>query len=267
VTVDWCTAEDLGTLLDLRPAGPDTWLGIHAVDVKDWGRLYGGQVAAQALRAATLTVADDRLPHSMHGYFLRQGRKDLPVTYEVRRDRDGRSLSARQVTALQAGEVIFSMSCSFHITEVGGTLEPPRPHGLVPPTEAGHQRHRLIDVVEIHPARMLGDRALYSDRMWVRAARRLPDDPQIHACVVLYVSDLGSGFGMVERPDIPSAGPSVDHAMWFQSSARADEWLLLDMVPLKAGGARGVYTGNVWSAEGLVAAFAQEVLLRPAGPA
>ena len=115
-------AEDLPALLTLERVDRDLFRGRNA----NYGprqTLYGGQVAAQCLLAAAATVEPDRLPHSLHGYFLRPGRSDLPVVLEVDRDRDGRSFSARHVIAVQEGEVIFSMITSFHVESDGGVFD------------------------------------------------------------------------------------------------------------------------------------------------
>src|SRR5262245_42160476 len=167
--------------------------------------LYGGQVAAQALRAAGATVDPDRLPHSLHGYFLRPGRVDRPVILHVDRDRDGGSFSARHVRAVQEGEVIFSMVASFHEREAAATFDAvPTRGGIDPETLPARPSPLLVDVREISPTRIADGQVRHSDLFWVRAAHGLPDDPLTHACAVTYVSDLGSGFGQVEVTDLPA---------------------------------------------------------------
>jgi acyl-CoA thioesterase II len=232
-------------------------------------RLYGGQVAAQALRAAGMTVPDDRLPHSLHGYFLRAGAPQRPVIFRVDRDRDGRSFSARRVAAIQNGEVIFEMTASFQVPE-----ESPEYRAPIDPTVAPPDPSAATHFAEIHPCldvhvldliepRQPGDgRSL--DRLWARARGTFTDSPIIHACLVTFMSDLGSGFGTLDLPGLPVFGPSIDHAVWFQSPVRADDWVLFDAHALKVGGSRGLYMGSAHDREGrLGATFAQEMLLRP----
>ena len=209
----------LAELLELERLDRDLFRGENEPGARERLALYGGQVAAQALRAAGATVADDRLPHSFHGYFLRPGRVDRPVIFEVDRDRDGGSFSARHVRAVQEGEVIFSMLASFHthrdspaLDEVA-THDAPDPETLpARPTVAS-----LIDVREVTPTRIVGRRMRHSDRLWVRASAPLPDDPLVHTCALAYASDLGTGFGQVDLPGLPTGGPSIDHAVWFHA--------------------------------------------------
>jgi acyl-CoA thioesterase-2 len=255
----------LAALLDLETIDINFFRGRNADHGHPRGRLYGGQVAAQALRAAGSTVAPDRLPHSLHGYFLRTGRTDLPVLYQVDRDRDGRSFSARHVSAIQNGQIIFSMLASFHIGETGGTHDgSPRREAPDPEQVALHHasyRDQLLEVREVTHTTDIENRV--SDLMWIRSATPLPDDPLVHACALAYVSDLGSGYGQLSDPEIPSGGPSIDHALWFHDRIKLDDWVLLDLWPTMAGGARGLYHGSIRSRTGeLGATSSQEMLLR-----
>jgi acyl-CoA thioesterase-2 len=226
--------------------------------------LYGGQVAAQALRAAGATVDPERLPHSLHGYFLRPGRVDRPVILHVDRDRDGGSFSARHVRAVQDGEVIFSMVASFQVDEESATYEEEPAPGLIPPEELESQNFTsIMEVREINSTNLNAKPPRFSDRMWVRAAHPLPDDRHLHACALTYISDLGSGFGQLGRTDLAVGGASIDHSIWFQRHVRIDDWVELHLRPLKAGGARGVYLGTVRDREGRLAAMlTRELLLR-----
>jgi acyl-CoA thioesterase II len=255
--------DDLATLLDLEVLDMDLFRGQNADHRSSRTTLYGGQVTAQALRAAALTVPDGRFPHSLHGYFLRAGSRDTPVVFHVDRDRDGGSFSARRVLAMQRGEVIFSMLASFHTDETSGTYEVvPRASAPPPETVEPKRVDSLLHVREVTPTS--DDDGTFSDRMWVRSATPLVDDRVVQACALAYVSDLGSGFGQLAKPGLPSGGPSIDHAMWFHSPMRADEWTLLDLSPAKAGGARGVYLGSLRDQAGTLGAMlAQEQLLRP----
>ena len=269
------TATDLGPSGDLPGALLARWAitDIEEID-RDLFRaprggygtslttLYGGQVAAQALAAAGRTVAPDRYPHSLHGYFLRPGSPERPVLFHVDHDRDGGSFSARQVRAVQGGEVIFSMVASFQAEAPGEDFdelryrEVPDPDDLPVTRETG-----IFEVREVTPTRL--EDGLFSDCQWIRLSGPLPDDRLVHACAVTYVSDMGSGFGHFRRPGLHRGGPSVDHAVWFHSPVRADDWLLLDLQPTKVRGERGLYGGTVSDRAGRLGAFLhQEMLLR-----
>jgi acyl-CoA thioesterase-2 len=261
----WSTAADLLTLLDLEVVDRDIFRGVNTVDAESRPTLYGGQVAAQALRAAGHTVADDRFPHSLHGYFLRPGRPDLPVIFLVDRLRDGGSFSSRHVDAVQNGEAIFSMLASFHRDEDGGQIDAlPRREPV--PVADGIRRdfEELVEMVEITPTRVEEGRIMFSDHLWVRSPNALPDGRLIHACALTYISDFGTGLGQIKDPSIPQVGPSIDHSLWFHEAIRVDDWVELAMWPDKAGGGRGVYHGTLRDQHGrLGAMMAQEVLMRP----
>ena len=257
-------ARGLAALLDLEVLDRDLFRGENEVGAGSRMSLYGGQVAAQALRAAGATVPPERLPHSLHGYFLRPGLVDRPVILHVDRDRDGGSFSARHVRAVQDGEVIFSMVASFHAREESATFDAVVTRGGADPaTLAARPSPFLVEVREVTPTRIGDGQVRHSDSLWVRASSPLPDDPLVHACAVTYVSDLGSGFGQVDVQGRPAGGPSIDHSLWFHDPIRADEWMLLELWPLKASGSRGVYSGSLRSRDGhLGVLIAQEMLLR-----
>jgi acyl-CoA thioesterase II len=255
---------DLSSLLELEVLDRDLFRASNEPDASRRRSLFGGQVAGQALGAAGMTVPSDRVPHSLHGYFLRPGQVDRSVILQVDRDRDGGSFSARHVRAVQDGEVIFSMLASFHAPEAGVEHEAvPTRGGGDPEALPTRLSALLLDVREVTPTRIGDGQIRHSDRLWVRAAAKLPDDPLVHACAIVYMSDLGSGFGQVEVEGLPAGGPSIDHSVWFHRPIRADEWTLLELWPLKARDARGVYHGSLRSQTGeLGAVFAQEMLLR-----
>lgn len=224
--------------------------------------LYGGQVAAQALLAAGLTVPDGRVPHSLHGYFLRSGDAGRPTVLKVDRDRDGRSFSARRVVAVQDGDVILSMVVSFQRPEEGldrqvhsAPAGPPAAELPVWPPP------RLFDV-EGRRLAQPGEDEVWATRMWMRATAPLPDDPIMHACVLTYMSDLSSGLASLRSVDaVPSS--SLDHSVWFHRPARMDRWTMMDLAPHTVAGGRGWYTGSFFDADGtLVASLAQESLFR-----
>ncbi len=228
--------------------------------------IYGGQVAAQALLAAGRTVPAERSPHSLHGYFLRGGDTRGHTIFRVERDRDGRSFSARRVVAVQRGEVILNMSVSFQVHEEGldetvdhmPDLEPPDrlERGALP---------RLASFEGAIPAQPREGLEIPS-RFWARCTQALPDDPLIHAAVLTYVSDTSSGLATLHR-DGWWTSSSLDHAIWFHRHVRLDDWVLVDLSPHTVGGGRGLYTGAVYSRDGVLgASMAQEALFRKIGP-
>jgi acyl-CoA thioesterase-2 len=224
--------------------------------------LYGGQVAAQALKAAGLTVTPDRLPHSLHGYFLRGGDAAKPTILRVERDRDGRSYSARRVIAIQGGEVIFNMSASFHVAEDGPDVTvAPAPSAPAPEELPPHPMSRLYSF-EAREAPSLYPQSEHPTRLLARSTIPLGDDHLTHACALTYLSDLSTGLGGL-ADDTTVSGSSLDHAVWFHRHVRLDDWVLMDLVPHSVAGGRGWYTGSVYGADGVLAAsLAQEMLFR-----
>jgi len=247
-------------------------------------RAFGGQVAAQALVAAGTTVDDDaRAVHSLHAYFLRPGRTADPIVYLVDRPHDGRSYTTRRVRAVQYGETIFTMSASFALPEPG--LEHGRPGPQVPAPDAcpladfawlDHATEGdgpLLDVRTVPPEAVVeGTAGRFDAGIWVRIAERLPDDPLTQVCALTYVSDLQLA-GSSLRPHRLADGTfprvaiaSLDHAMWFHSQFRADEWLLFITGSPVAGGGRGLNLGQIYSEDGrLLVSAVQESLLRLRG--
>ena len=216
------------------------------------GRLFGGQVAAQALRAAATTVEADHRVNSLHAYFLRPGRFGMPVTFLVDRIRDGSSFSTRRVVAIQDGEAILNLDASFHADEPGETIRFDGPVGTVPPP-AGSTR-----------------------AFWIRSRTALDDDPVLHACAITYLSDSGpvsaarralGGGGRWGWDGIDLMTASLDHTMWFHRPVRADDWLLYDLQAVAVGGSRGLTRGSLWTADGdLAVSVTQEALLRRRRP-
>lgn len=266
-------------LLDLEPIEVNIFRGVNPDE--DRQRIFGGQVAGQALVATARTVDDDRAVHSLHGYFLRPGDPNVPVLYEVDRIRDGRSFTTRRVVAIQHGRAIFHMSASFHVAEPGfGHLDEmpdvPGPEGL--PTRA--ERFASAGVDDIYGPSALDTRYVTNDpfnrreplpptqQVWFRANGDLPDGQVLHTCLLTYASDmtlldttlLPHGSGAADRSVMMA---SLDHAMWFHGPFRADEWLLYDQHTPAASGARGLATGRVFTQDGrLVANVVQEGLIR-----
>jgi acyl-CoA thioesterase II len=264
-------ARDLLDLLDIEELDINLYRGRNE-DFHDWPALFGGQVAAQAFMAAARTVPAERLPHSLHGYFLRPGRYDRPVILQVARDRDGRSFSARHVVAVQRNEVILSMSVSFQATKPSEDFFIDEPFTPTGPDELEELSTiaRFVPTLRIKPfpRRPMAEGAFpLPSRLWARTVGRLPDDPVIHAAALTYLSDVGSGFSEAGISGVPRGGPSLDHALWFGQPLRLDDWVLLDMWPLKVSGGRGLYSGSIRDRNGkLGALLTQETLLRELPP-
>ena len=255
--------SDLASLFELEPVDRDTFRTVSGPQAGRRLSLYGGLVVAHALRAAGMTVSADRVPHSLHAYFLRPGRVDEPVVVRVDRDRDGRSFSTRHVRVLQSDQPVLSMVASFQRREHGVPYDAVPTRGGDPEGLPSRSSPLLVEIREATPTRVGDGQIRHSDRLWVRAATPLPDDPLVHSCALAYVSDLGSGFGQLDVDGLGVDGPSIDHTIWFHAPLRADKWLLLELWPLKAGDARGVYWGSLRSSTGLLGAvLAQEMLLR-----
>jgi len=226
--------------------------------------LFGGQVAAQALRAAAQTVPDERHPHSLHGYFLSRGDASRRVLLTVHRDRDGGSYSNRRVIAVQDGKVIFNMAASFHVIEDGSDYQAHQaPEVEAPEDLPDEQRWHRIHGVEIRVPRQPRPGQQWPSRLWIRSRYKLDGD-MTNACALAYVSDMFSG--LAAAPGIAIAGPltSIDHSVWFFRRAVLDDWVLMDLQPESTGGGRGMYTGRIFSRNGTLAAgIAQETLFRP----
>ncbi len=227
--------------------------------------LYGGQVAAQALRAAAATVPAGRAPHSLHGYFLSRGDAGHPVLLTVYQDRDGRSYSNRRVIAAQRGKVIFNMTASFHAAEPGPDFQAHAAPAVPPPDDLpGLQTRLSLRGIDIRVPEQPWPGQAWPSRVWVRATDRLADDT-LHACALTYISDMFTGLAAV--PGIRPAGPatSIDHAVWFYRPVELDDWVLMDLQPESIAGGRGTYTGRIFGRDGrLAAGIAQESVWRAA---
>jgi acyl-CoA thioesterase-2 len=253
-------------------------------------RVFGGQVAGQALVAAGRTVDPARSVHSLHGYFVRPGDPTVPIVFHVEKIRDGRSFSVRRSTAEQHGSTIFFMSASFQVHENGLDHHSPAPSGVPGPENIP----TMADWVERYPHRAgafaaapqaidtrylgipgwvpPGDRVASDEqRVWMRVAGKLPDDPLIHACALTYASDLSlldsvlSMHGEVWGPG-GVIGASLDHALWLHRPFRADEWFLYDSISPSASGGRGLASGRMFTRDGRhIASAVQEGLLRRIG--
>ena len=246
-------------------------------------RVFGGQVIGQALIAALRTV-DESPCHSLHGYFLRPGDPSLPIIYEVDRIRDGRSFTTRRIVAIQKGEAIFSMAASFQNAETGLEHQCEMPD--VPGPEDCYQDedlvedqtvlehmktmrlNRPIDIRRVEPNSFVNPKPTEPvQHLWLRSKQTLPDDPAVHQCILAYASDMGLlstcalPHGQSYFTGLQSA--SLDHAMWFHRSFRADEWVLFAMDSPTAQRARGFNRGKMFTQDGrFIASVAQEGLIR-----
>jgi acyl-CoA thioesterase-2 len=280
--------DALVELLDLRRLDDDRFEGMSPPSGPQ--RVFGGQVAAQALVAAGRTVDPARSVHSLHGYFIRAGDPSVPIEYQVENLRDGRSFSVRRCVARQHGKAIFTMESSFQRHETGLDHQPTAPSGVPGPDETP----TLVELLADYPERQQqwaniprpldvryvtvpgwvrpGERPT-SDRqqVWMRIAGKLPDDPLLHACALTFASDMTlldtilAVHGEVWGPG-GMVGASLDHALWFHRPFRADEWFLYDCFSPSASGARGLTTGQMYTLDGRnIATAVQEGLLRRVG--
>jgi acyl-CoA thioesterase-2 len=232
--------------------------------VSPYDGLYGGLVAAQALRAASATVASDRHPHSLHGYFLGRGDASRPVLLTVHRDRDGGHYSNRRVIAAQDSAVIFNMIASFHVSEPGQDYQAHQIPQVARPDELPDKRMTTrLRGMDIRVPEQPDPGQRRPSRIWLRSRHPLPDDV-MQACALTYVSDIFSGLRRV--PGATDSWPflSIDHAIWIYRKNAFDDWVLLDLQPESTFGGRGMYTGQIFASDGALAAgIAQESLFRP----
>ena len=283
---DQCQAAALLAILDLAEREKDVFVGKTPSTERQ--RIFGGQVAGQALVAAGRTAPADRGVHSLHSYFLRPGDPSEEIRYAVDRIRDGRSFTTRRVIAWQQrkGEqvAIFALTADFHAGEKAVAQHClPMPSVPAPETLPGTK-----EIVARH-----GERAAWMDAMgravdqhflqdpfaappksppdtqtytWMRVAGELTDDPVVHAAALTFVSDLtllSAGFARLGGGWPDFIGASLDHAVWFHQPVRADDWLLYETDSPAASAGRALCFGQIWAADGThVATVAQEGLIR-----
>ena len=276
--------------LTLSTEGADTFTGTSLS--RPGGRVFGGQVLAQALLAAGRTVPEGRLPHSLHGYFLRPGDADLPISFGIERMRDGRSFSARRTHAFQNGrpdQPILSMITSFQDEQAGFEHADPMP--VAPPPDEVGSAHDLLEAIDhplarfwlqesafdlrhveaslyLHPAPERTGRQM----VWMKARGVVPDDELMHRALLAYACDEILLEPVMRRQGLSLTTPglsiaSLDHAMWWHRSARVDQWLLYVQGTPSAQGGRGLGTAKVYTESGsLVASIAQEGMFRVPAP-
>jgi len=251
-------------------------------------QVFGGQVLGQALKAASATIDDGRVCHSLHAYFLRRGDFTKPIVYSVDRSRDGGSFSARRVLAIQDGEQIFICSASFQQPESGldyqvamPAVAPPeelKPFSKPPPevlAKLPDKLRRWLEIerpFEFRPVQQYNPLAPVAcepvRQIWMRAVGKLPDDEALHRCLLAYISD----YWLLDTATMPHGSSflrgnlimaSIDHAIWFHRPARVDEWLLYSLDSPSSSGARGFARGSLYTRAGVLAAStAQEGLIR-----
>jgi len=276
-------------LLDLEKLEENLFRGTSPAEPIQ--RVFGGQVLAQALVAATRTVSDERPCHSFHAYFLRPGDPKIPILYQVDRSRDGGSFTARRVVAIQHGVPIFTLAASFQKVESGFEHQSQMP--VVPEPESLEDDQQLLlrdpglashirawvgrerpfetrSVLGRGPFGGSGDRPARAplDHIWLKTRGKLADDPAVHRALLAFVSDMS----LLDTALLPHGKSifshvqvaSLDHAMWFHRPFRADDWLLYVQEGPSASGGRGFNRGAIYRRDGvLVASVAQEGLIRP----
>lgn len=287
---DRALIEALVTLLTVTPLSDDRFEGAFKPD--GVGRIYGGQVIAQALMAAARTVDADRVPHSLHAYFMRAGAEQEAVQFQVERDYDGGSFTNRRVVAIQRGKPILNLACSFHRPEPGMTHQAVMPDVPAPETlkneselnaavidqiparfRDNFMRRRPIEYRPVRPRALLHpEKREPIQHIWFRTVAPIGDDPMMHRAILAYASDSY----LLSTATLPHGknwfdgslmSASLDHALWLHDDARVDDWLLYTNDSPWSGGARGMNRGSIYTRDGrLIASAAQEGLMRVVKP-
>jgi len=279
------TSKELVDLLDLEQIDENIYRGQNYKT--PWGRVFGGQVRAQAVHAARRTVPEDRLLHSLHGYFILAGDINVPIIFQVDTIRDGRSFTTRRVVAVQKGKAIFNLAASFQIAEKGfehqiSMPNVPSPQALISDREWAakykkelpdlYKRYQVDRPIDFRPVERFDPLNPKKQRpfrhIWLKAKDTLPDDQRIHKEVLAYASD----YNLMGTSLLPHRAnfqiklmqmASLDHAMWFHHDIKMDDWLLYSLDSPAASNSRGFNRGNFFNQEGkLVASVVQEGLIR-----
>lgn len=278
--------EELVELLSLEPLEDNIFRG-QSQDL-GFGRVYGGQVIGQALAAARQTVREDRYVHSLHSYFLKEGDTRMPIIYNVECISNGRSFDTRQVSAIQKGRLIFTLTASFHKKEDGFDHQDKMPITDSPEVLIDEDERCLkfpdvmpehirkeslckspIEIRQVEPKNpYLPEIRAPINKIWFRSAGKLLDNQDIHTYLLAYASD----FQLLSTTLFPHEASvvqsnmqvaSLDHAMWFHRDFRMDDWLLYAVDSPSASGARGLVRGQIFNQQGfLVASIMQEGLIR-----
>jgi acyl-CoA thioesterase-2 len=264
----------LAEILELESIGPDVWrattpAGSRRTDI------YGGQVAGQALAAATRTVDAGHLANSAHCYFLRRGQPELPLDIHVERVRGGRTYTSRRVDVRQDGKSIFAMLASFHAEEPGGEYDHPMPTGIPDPDDLPDAEHPPGWGPEFELRSVPVEAPVV--RWWGRIPPPFPDDPASHLCALLYASDMRAGGAAIAALGYEDGGGppqdadgqpignfgSLDHAIWFHRVPKVDEWFFCEVRPLTVRDSRGLVIGTMFDRDGAhLATFTQEMFLK-----
>lgn len=272
-------------LLEIEQLEPDLYRGYHPQERPM--RVFGGHALAQSLKAANLTVAEGRLPHSLHAYFIRAGVSTTPILFRVARLRDGGTFSVRRVSAIQGGEVIFEMvTSSCPPSQPAGDARPmpqvPLPDTLptlqerladyVDELDGWWVRQRPFDMRHVgEPPRVAIDgpgAGSTTSQLWTRPLGNVPNDPLTHFCLLAYLSDMSLLEPVMISHRRTTAGPgsisSLDHAMWFHRVPNVDDWLLYDQQELTSSEQRGLAAGYLYQSDGaLIGTVTQEAYLSP----
>ena len=279
------TTAELIDLIQLEQLDDNLFRGQNYVT--PWGRVFGGQVLAQSIHAARVTVPEDRIVHSMHGYFILGGDPKQPIIYNVDRIRDGRSFTTRRVVGIQKGRAIFNMSASFQIEEKGFSHQIPMPD-VPPPEEVAtdkewiedykkqlpdmYKRYQIDRPIEFRPVEKFNPIYPKKERpfrhIWIKANGPIPDDPLLQREILAYACD----YNLMTTSLLPHRDrfkiqdmqmASLDHAMWFHGDVKVDEWLLYALDGPSASNSRGFSRGSFFNQKGeLVASVVQEGLIR-----
>jgi acyl-CoA thioesterase-2 len=258
---------DFAAMMALEPHGPDTYVGVGPS--YPWGGLYGGQIVAQALRAASATVGPEYRVHSLHAYFIRLGDASEPIRFEVDRVRNGRTFATRRVVARQSVGAILTLATSFQTREDAPDVQTARLRDLPPPDDLPSESWSSVFDRRFVPTTDLPGRATG----WLRMLQPVGDDPALHACALAFLSDdLPTDAVVAQHPDrpvernfedFPFWSASLDHAIWFHRDFAADGWHVHDFQCHGLLSSRGLAIGEVFTADGThVATITQEVLLR-----
>lgn len=281
------TSAELVDLLDIETLDVNLFRGRQPETTMQ--RVFGGQVAAQALLAATRTIGAEYSVHSLHSYFLHPGDTKVPIIYDVEAIRDGRSFGTRRVVARQHGRAIYFMTANFQQPEEGLEHQDSMPQ--TPAPEAGIDLHQLFGergaaadewerewaALDVRYVGSSADGSVTADgggarsQLWIRVSENIGDDPILHSAAFTYASDMTLLGATLVPHDVYISSPgtqaaSLDHTIWFHRPFRADEWWLYDQWSPSASGGRGLAWARVFSQDGtLVASVAQEGLIRVRG--
>lgn len=280
---------DLTELLEVETLDRDLYRGPRKKG--GVGRIFGGQVIAQALMAACRSIDDGKIPHSLHAYFMRPGDADLPIIFRVERDFDGGSFANRRVIAMQKGQAILNFTASFQkaedgLTHMSAMPDVPPPEKVPSTVDYAREQGDLLpaqvrsfllrpSAIELRPVKepvfVTRRKADPVNLCWFRAVAPVRDDPRLHQVMLAYASDMVLlGTSLLPHGLHFLTGKmqtaSLDHALWLHEDFRIDDWLLYSTDSPWAGHGRGFTRGSIFTREGkLVASVAQEGLIRQRG--